>query len=170
MIIDTWSGYCGVAIRVNVLSFQIEIISMPCAWKIWLKFSKKKKKKDLRWWWRPLSSCSLYTAAFLHSPHQPVYTATKHGVIGFTRAIAVKHTHTLTFTQTTVWNTARDVVLKTSTCRMPPPRATTASGSTSCARPLSTPLSCTQWKRWKTWASFSSSKTISRAKSTNLEF
>ncbi|XP_028272648.1 15-hydroxyprostaglandin dehydrogenase [NAD(+)] [Parambassis ranga] len=27
-------------------------------------------------------------AAFLHSPHQPVYTATKHGVIGFTRAIA----------------------------------------------------------------------------------
>ncbi|KAJ3609902.1 hypothetical protein NHX12_021996 [Muraenolepis orangiensis] len=28
-------------------------------------------------------------AAFLHSPHQPVYTATKHGVIGFTRAIAV---------------------------------------------------------------------------------
>ncbi|GLD61140.1 15-hydroxyprostaglandin dehydrogenase [NAD(+)] [Lates japonicus] len=23
-------------------------------------------------------------AAFLHSPHQPVYTATKHGVIGFT--------------------------------------------------------------------------------------
>uniref|UniRef100_A0A3B5M0W0 Uncharacterized protein n=1 Tax=Xiphophorus couchianus TaxID=32473 RepID=A0A3B5M0W0_9TELE len=28
-------------------------------------------------------------AAFLHSPHQPVYTATKHGVIGFTRAMAV---------------------------------------------------------------------------------
>ncbi|XP_028831581.1 15-hydroxyprostaglandin dehydrogenase [NAD(+)] isoform X2 [Denticeps clupeoides] len=28
-------------------------------------------------------------AAFLHSPHQPVYTATKYGVIGFTRAIAV---------------------------------------------------------------------------------
>lgn len=27
-------------------------------------------------------------AAFLHSPHQPVYTATKHGVIGFTRAMA----------------------------------------------------------------------------------
>ncbi|XP_042614416.1 15-hydroxyprostaglandin dehydrogenase [NAD(+)] isoform X1 [Cyprinus carpio] len=27
-------------------------------------------------------------AAFLHSPHQPVYTATKHGVIGFSRAIA----------------------------------------------------------------------------------
>ncbi|KAM8842545.1 15-hydroxyprostaglandin dehydrogenase [NAD(+)] [Synchiropus picturatus] len=27
-------------------------------------------------------------AAFQHSPHQPVYTATKHGVIGFTRAIA----------------------------------------------------------------------------------
>ncbi|XP_026214623.1 15-hydroxyprostaglandin dehydrogenase [NAD(+)] [Anabas testudineus] len=27
-------------------------------------------------------------AAFMHSPHQPVYTATKHGVIGFTRAIA----------------------------------------------------------------------------------
>ncbi|XP_072240150.1 15-hydroxyprostaglandin dehydrogenase [NAD(+)] isoform X2 [Leuresthes tenuis] len=27
-------------------------------------------------------------AAFLHSPHQPVYTATKHGVVGFTRAIA----------------------------------------------------------------------------------
>ncbi|TKS69373.1 15-hydroxyprostaglandin dehydrogenase [NAD(+)] [Collichthys lucidus] len=26
--------------------------------------------------------------AFLHSPHQPVYTATKHGVIGFTRAMA----------------------------------------------------------------------------------
>uniref|UniRef100_A0A671MPS5 15-hydroxyprostaglandin dehydrogenase [NAD(+)] n=1 Tax=Sinocyclocheilus anshuiensis TaxID=1608454 RepID=A0A671MPS5_9TELE len=26
-------------------------------------------------------------AAFLHSPHQPVYTATKHGVIGFSRAI-----------------------------------------------------------------------------------
>lgn len=30
-------------------------------------------------------------AAFMHSPHQPVYTATKHGVIGFTRAIAVRH-------------------------------------------------------------------------------
>uniref|UniRef100_A0A3B3IML3 15-hydroxyprostaglandin dehydrogenase n=1 Tax=Oryzias latipes TaxID=8090 RepID=A0A3B3IML3_ORYLA len=29
-------------------------------------------------------------AAFLHSPHQPVYTATKHGVIGFTRAMAVR--------------------------------------------------------------------------------
>lgn len=27
-------------------------------------------------------------AAFVHSPHQPVYTATKYGVIGFTRAIA----------------------------------------------------------------------------------
>ncbi|XP_022540268.1 15-hydroxyprostaglandin dehydrogenase [NAD(+)] isoform X1 [Astyanax mexicanus] len=27
-------------------------------------------------------------AAFLHSPHQPVYTATKHGVIGFSRAMA----------------------------------------------------------------------------------
>ncbi|XP_037328640.1 15-hydroxyprostaglandin dehydrogenase [NAD(+)] [Pungitius pungitius] len=27
-------------------------------------------------------------AAFLHSPHQPVYTATKYGVIGFTRAMA----------------------------------------------------------------------------------
>ncbi|CAM4484880.1 hypothetical protein PO909_015397 [Leuciscus waleckii] len=27
-------------------------------------------------------------AAFLHSPHQPVYTATKYGVIGFSRAIA----------------------------------------------------------------------------------
>ncbi|MGH0127387.1 UNVERIFIED_CONTAM: hypothetical protein FKN15_011124 [Acipenser sinensis] len=27
-------------------------------------------------------------AAFLHSPHQPVYTATKYGVVGFTRAIA----------------------------------------------------------------------------------
>ncbi|KAK2815546.1 hypothetical protein Q5P01_026013 [Channa striata] len=27
-------------------------------------------------------------AAFMHSPHQPVYTATKHGVIGFTRAMA----------------------------------------------------------------------------------
>ncbi|XP_061535085.1 15-hydroxyprostaglandin dehydrogenase [NAD(+)] isoform X1 [Phycodurus eques] len=27
-------------------------------------------------------------AAFLHSPHQPVYTATKHGVIGFTRVMA----------------------------------------------------------------------------------
>ncbi|TWW59514.1 15-hydroxyprostaglandin dehydrogenase [NAD(+)] [Takifugu flavidus] len=27
-------------------------------------------------------------AAFFHSPHQPVYTATKHGVIGFTRAMA----------------------------------------------------------------------------------
>lgn len=27
-------------------------------------------------------------AAFLHSPHQPVYTATKHGVIGFSRALA----------------------------------------------------------------------------------
>ncbi|XP_020352923.2 15-hydroxyprostaglandin dehydrogenase [NAD(+)] [Oncorhynchus mykiss] len=27
-------------------------------------------------------------AAFLHSPYQPVYTATKHGVIGFSRAIA----------------------------------------------------------------------------------
>ncbi|XP_036372782.1 15-hydroxyprostaglandin dehydrogenase [NAD(+)] [Megalops cyprinoides] len=27
-------------------------------------------------------------AAFLSSPHQPVYTATKHGVIGFTRAMA----------------------------------------------------------------------------------
>ncbi|XP_029356689.1 15-hydroxyprostaglandin dehydrogenase [NAD(+)] isoform X2 [Echeneis naucrates] len=27
-------------------------------------------------------------AAFVHSPHQPVYTATKHGVIGFTRAMA----------------------------------------------------------------------------------
>ncbi|XP_068606737.1 15-hydroxyprostaglandin dehydrogenase [NAD(+)] [Brachionichthys hirsutus] len=27
-------------------------------------------------------------AAFLHSPHQPVYTATKHGVMGFTRAMA----------------------------------------------------------------------------------
>ncbi|KAM9793109.1 15-hydroxyprostaglandin dehydrogenase [NAD(+)] [Neosynchiropus ocellatus] len=27
-------------------------------------------------------------AAFQHSPHQPVYTATKHGVIGFTRAMA----------------------------------------------------------------------------------
>lgn len=27
-------------------------------------------------------------AAFLHSPHQPVYTATKHGIIGFTRAMA----------------------------------------------------------------------------------
>ncbi|XP_054882405.1 15-hydroxyprostaglandin dehydrogenase [NAD(+)]-like [Poeciliopsis prolifica] len=26
--------------------------------------------------------------AFLHSPHQPVYTATKHGVIGFSRAMA----------------------------------------------------------------------------------
>lgn len=30
-------------------------------------------------------------AAFMHSPHQPVYTATKHGVIGFTRAMAVRH-------------------------------------------------------------------------------
>ncbi|TNM85491.1 hypothetical protein fugu_007762 [Takifugu bimaculatus] len=29
-------------------------------------------------------------AAFFHSPHQPVYTATKHGVIGFTRAMAVR--------------------------------------------------------------------------------
>lgn len=29
-------------------------------------------------------------SAFLHSPHQPVYTATKHGVIGFSRAIAVR--------------------------------------------------------------------------------
>ncbi|XP_062410762.1 15-hydroxyprostaglandin dehydrogenase [NAD(+)] [Sardina pilchardus] len=27
-------------------------------------------------------------AAFLHSPHQPVYTATKYGVIGFSRAMA----------------------------------------------------------------------------------
>ncbi|XP_028305195.1 15-hydroxyprostaglandin dehydrogenase [NAD(+)] isoform X2 [Gouania willdenowi] len=27
-------------------------------------------------------------AAFIHSPHQPVYTATKYGVIGFTRALA----------------------------------------------------------------------------------
>ncbi|XP_006630023.1 15-hydroxyprostaglandin dehydrogenase [NAD(+)] [Lepisosteus oculatus] len=27
-------------------------------------------------------------AAFLHSPHQPVYTATKYGVLGFSRAIA----------------------------------------------------------------------------------
>ncbi|XP_066574234.1 15-hydroxyprostaglandin dehydrogenase [NAD(+)] [Amia ocellicauda] len=27
-------------------------------------------------------------AAFLHSPHQPVYTATKYGVVGFTRAMA----------------------------------------------------------------------------------
>ncbi|XP_076001417.1 15-hydroxyprostaglandin dehydrogenase [NAD(+)] [Genypterus blacodes] len=27
-------------------------------------------------------------AAFIHSPHQPVYTATKHGVLGFTRAMA----------------------------------------------------------------------------------
>ncbi|KAM6940255.1 15-hydroxyprostaglandin dehydrogenase [NAD(+)] [Xenentodon cancila] len=27
-------------------------------------------------------------AAFLHSPHQPVYTATKHGVLGFSRAMA----------------------------------------------------------------------------------
>lgn len=27
-------------------------------------------------------------SAFVHSPHQPVYTATKYGVIGFTRAIA----------------------------------------------------------------------------------
>ncbi|MBN3279103.1 PGDH dehydrogenase, partial [Polyodon spathula] len=26
--------------------------------------------------------------SFLHSPHQPVYTATKYGVVGFTRAIA----------------------------------------------------------------------------------
>lgn len=34
----------------------------------------------------------LYVAAFMHSPHQPVYTATKYGVIGFTRAIAVRHT------------------------------------------------------------------------------
>uniref|UniRef100_C1BJF8 15-hydroxyprostaglandin dehydrogenase [NAD(+)] n=1 Tax=Osmerus mordax TaxID=8014 RepID=C1BJF8_OSMMO len=33
-------------------------------------------------------------AAFFHSPHQPVYTATKHGVIGFSRAMAVRHTHT----------------------------------------------------------------------------
>lgn len=32
-------------------------------------------------------------SAFLHSPHQPVYTATKHGVIGFTRAMAVRRTH-----------------------------------------------------------------------------
>ncbi|KAM9476930.1 15-hydroxyprostaglandin dehydrogenase [NAD(+)] [Clarias gariepinus] len=27
-------------------------------------------------------------AAFLHSPYQPVYTATKHGVIGFSRSLA----------------------------------------------------------------------------------
>ncbi|XP_059408499.1 15-hydroxyprostaglandin dehydrogenase [NAD(+)]-like isoform X2 [Carassius carassius] len=33
-------------------------------------------------------------AAFLHSPHQPVYTATKHGVIGFSRAIAADHVWT----------------------------------------------------------------------------
>uniref|UniRef100_A0A3Q3EBN3 15-hydroxyprostaglandin dehydrogenase [NAD(+)] n=1 Tax=Labrus bergylta TaxID=56723 RepID=A0A3Q3EBN3_9LABR len=32
-------------------------------------------------------------AAFLHSPHQPVYTATKHGVIGFTRAMADASSH-----------------------------------------------------------------------------
>ncbi|XP_037546045.1 15-hydroxyprostaglandin dehydrogenase [NAD(+)] [Nematolebias whitei] len=32
-------------------------------------------------------------AAFLHSPHQPVYTATKHGVIGFTRAMADASAH-----------------------------------------------------------------------------
>ncbi|XP_037620775.1 15-hydroxyprostaglandin dehydrogenase [NAD(+)] isoform X2 [Sebastes umbrosus] len=39
-------------------------------------------------------------AAFLHSPHQPVYTATKHGVIGFTRVMAVRHTHTHTHKHT----------------------------------------------------------------------
>ena len=38
----------------------------------------------------------LYNLAFLHSPHQPVYTATKHGVIGFTRAMAVRYIHTRT--------------------------------------------------------------------------
>ncbi|XP_047435657.1 15-hydroxyprostaglandin dehydrogenase [NAD(+)]-like [Mugil cephalus] len=32
-------------------------------------------------------------AAFMHSPHQPVYTATKHGVIGFTRAMADASSH-----------------------------------------------------------------------------
>ncbi|XP_061763263.1 15-hydroxyprostaglandin dehydrogenase [NAD(+)] [Nerophis ophidion] len=32
-------------------------------------------------------------AAFLHSPHQPVYTATKHGVIGFTRVMADASSH-----------------------------------------------------------------------------
>lgn len=32
-------------------------------------------------------------AAFFHSPHQPVYTATKHGVIGFSRAIADASEH-----------------------------------------------------------------------------
>ncbi|CAB1436273.1 unnamed protein product [Pleuronectes platessa] len=31
---------------------------------------------------------NIRNCAFLHSPHQPVYTATKHGVIGFTRAMA----------------------------------------------------------------------------------
>ncbi|XP_067106919.1 15-hydroxyprostaglandin dehydrogenase [NAD(+)] isoform X2 [Osmerus mordax] len=32
-------------------------------------------------------------AAFFHSPHQPVYTATKHGVIGFSRAMADASEH-----------------------------------------------------------------------------
>ncbi|XP_034043972.1 LOW QUALITY PROTEIN: 15-hydroxyprostaglandin dehydrogenase [NAD(+)]-like [Thalassophryne amazonica] len=32
-------------------------------------------------------------AAFMHSPHQPVYTATKHGVIGFSRAMADASSH-----------------------------------------------------------------------------
>lgn len=35
----------------------------------------------------------IYIPAFVHSPNQPVYTATKHGVIGFTRALSVRHTH-----------------------------------------------------------------------------
>lgn len=47
-----------------------------------------------------LSPLYLYNSAFLHSPHQPVYTATKHGVIGFTRAMAVSNRHTNTVTKT----------------------------------------------------------------------
>lgn len=35
-----------------------------------------------------ISIFSFHTA-FLHSPYQPVYTATKHGVIGFSRSLAV---------------------------------------------------------------------------------
>lgn len=33
--------------------------------------------------------CFCFCTAFLHSPYQPVYTATKHGVIGFSRSLAV---------------------------------------------------------------------------------
>ncbi|XP_028305186.1 15-hydroxyprostaglandin dehydrogenase [NAD(+)] isoform X1 [Gouania willdenowi] len=34
------------------------------------------------------SDSCVCSSAFIHSPHQPVYTATKYGVIGFTRALA----------------------------------------------------------------------------------